>query len=193
VTQETKTLGTDTFVTQWSYNAADMPLTMTYPNDNTGALGETVRSGYRPQGSLDTLCAWVSGACSAYYVSNQIFDAAGRIRHQALALSGSDQLTRDYYYNTWTTVPGGALSRLLGQKHLSGVTTDLQNLYYSYDEVGNVETIRDVQNSNQHQCFTYDDLNRLLTAKTGANTACTGGPGRGRTTRATPTAPVRDG
>ncbi|GAB4580386.1 MAG: hypothetical protein Fur0022_31270 [Anaerolineales bacterium] len=40
VTQETKTItGSGTFVTQWSYNSADMLHTMTYPANNASALG----------------------------------------------------------------------------------------------------------------------------------------------------------
>lgn len=43
---------------------------------------------------------------------------------------------------------------------------DLQNLKYSYDLVGNIQTILDQNNSGQKQCFTYDDLNRLTNATT---------------------------
>jgi RHS repeat-associated protein len=179
VTQETKTIGTDAFVTQWSYNAADMPVTMTYPANNTGGAGEILRSTYLPQGSVDTLCVWNGTACATNFLSNSIYDEAGRLRHVDLAM-GSDKLTRDYYYNLWTSAPGGGqLGQILGQKVLGGVTTTIQNLFYTYDEVGNITVLRDVQNSNQYQCFTYDNLNRLLTAKTGANTSCTGSAGQG--------------
>ena len=60
-------------------------------------------------------------------------------------------------------------------------SSDLQNLTYTYDEVGNVKTILDVINSSQKQCFTYDDLNRLTKATTyqDATQGCTAQIGNG--------------
>jgi YD repeat-containing protein len=50
---------------------------------------------------------------------------------------------------------------------LTGLTTDgdLQVLAYAYDPVGNVLAVVDAINSNQAQTFSYDALNRLLTAQ----------------------------
>jgi YD repeat-containing protein len=50
----------------------------------------------------------------------------------------------------------------------TGVNGALQNLAYGYDNVGNVMAITDTVNSNQVQSFTYDALDRLLTAGTNA-------------------------
>jgi hypothetical protein len=55
---------------------------------------------------------------------------------------------------------------------VSGSTTNRQDLTYAYDAVDNVKSIVDGNNSNQRQCFTYDDRNRLDHAYTG-----TGGTG----------------
>ncbi|MBU0493171.1 MAG: hypothetical protein KKA73_26860, partial [Chloroflexi bacterium] len=48
----------------------------------------------------------------------------------------------------------------------SATPTDLQNLAYTYDAVGNVKTIQDynVTGGMQTQTFNYDALNRLSTA-----------------------------
>ncbi len=50
----------------------------------------------------------------------------------------------------------------------SETASTLQELAYGYDDAGNVLEITDTVNSGQAQTFTYDDLNRLLTAETDA-------------------------
>ncbi len=55
---------------------------------------------------------------------------------------------------------------------VSPSATNRQNLSYAYDAVDNVKSIVDGNNSNQRQCFHYDDRNRLDHAYTG-----TGGTG----------------
>jgi RHS repeat-associated protein len=44
--------------------------------------------------------------------------------------------------------------------------TTLQNLSYTYDNVGNITGITDGTNQNQKQCFNYDELDRLVVATT---------------------------
>ena len=55
-----------------------------------------------------------------------------------------------------------------------------RNNIYTYDDNGNVESIREVRNSNQYQCFTYDQIDRLLTAYTDNTAACNGHTARGQ-------------
>jgi YD repeat-containing protein len=50
----------------------------------------------------------------------------------------------------------------------TGKGTLLQNLAYAYDPVGNVKAITDTVNSGQVITFTYDALDRLVSAKTTA-------------------------
>jgi RHS repeat-associated protein len=80
--------------------------------------------------------------------------------------TGSNGLTRQYDYdaNTMrlTTLRAGVASPY----------TNLQNLSYTYDAVGNVTSIVDGMNSSQRQCFGYDALDRLTNAFTG-NAGCT--------------------
>ena len=55
---------------------------------------------------------------------------------------------------------------------VSSPYTNLQNLSYTYDAVGNVASIVDGVNSSQRQCFGFDALDRLTNAFTG-NSDCT--------------------
>jgi RHS repeat-associated protein len=58
--------------------------------------------------------------------------------------------------------------------------TSLQNLTYTYDNNGNVLTILDTVNSSQKQCYGYDALNRLTSAKVGLNdSTCSSSVGNG--------------
>ena len=45
---------------------------------------------------------------------------------------------------------------------------------YTYDDNGNITSIREIRNSNQYQCFSYDQIDRLLTAYTDNTSACNG-------------------
>ena len=53
------------------------------------------------------------------------------------------------------------------------ITRDRAN-NYTYDDNGNITSIREIRNSNQYQCFTYDQIDRLLTAYTDNTSACNG-------------------
>ena len=55
---------------------------------------------------------------------------------------------------------------------VSSPYTNLQNLSYTYDAVGNVASIVDGVNSSQRQCFGFDALDRLTNDFTG-NSDCT--------------------
>jgi RHS repeat-associated protein len=158
MTQETKTIGSDIFVTQWGYNSADLVLWMKYPLNNTGGVGEQVNYTYLPQMLLDT----VSGTST--YVYNTDYDAAGRVTVRELG--ASSLIDNHYTYYDWTAVNGqGRLSTIISHKS----TPDLQNLAYTYDANGDVLTIRDYMdktgNNPQTQTFTYDALDRLTSAK----------------------------
>ncbi len=103
------------------------------------------------------------------YIGASAYDAAGRLDARTL---GTSSLYLDYVYNPWTT-QGGRLQQI--KAGISGNPTSLQDLRYTYDAVGNVLTIQDYKAGNpQTQTFTYDSLDRLLTA--GA-TGGTGGNG----------------
>lgn len=169
-----------TFVTQWSYNSADLPETMTYPADNTGALGETVSYTYLPQGSLKAL---FSNTYSTYYVQNVTYDAAGRMDVRSLGantLVENPALITHYDYFDWDLANGqGRLKSI--QTGTPANPTLFQDLrYYSgasgsptpaYNAVGDLLNIYDYKLGNpQTQAFTYDTLDRLVSAQASGGT-----------------------
>ncbi len=156
VTSETKTVtGQGSFRTQWAYNSADLLVTMQYPADNTGALGEVVTSAYQTQMTLDTLTSSASGT-----LTDMAYDAAGRVRQRLL---GGQGLAMNYVYYLWESANGQ------GRLHTLTSTGGgaLQNLSYTYDAVGNVQSILDASSwmGSQTLSFGYDDLDRLTSAQ----------------------------
>jgi len=157
--QELKTINPHAaFTTSWTYNSADMPVTMTYPSL------EVVNFTYLSQGTIASVIG------DATYLASAAYDAAGRVEGMTLG-SGGNVLTLDYTYFAWQTQNG--LGRLAEIK-LTYNTTTLQNLYYGqnittpgYDAAGNVTRIENRWDtpSAQIQTFTYDFLNRLKTAE----------------------------
>lgn len=166
VIKETKTIGTEVYATSYGYDAADRVRTMQYPLDN-----EIVTTTYNAQGLPATLAGTVP------YVQSASYDAAGR---PLVRILGSNLISTEAVYYAWNAVNGqGRLQQLKGS--LVTPPTPLQDLSYTYDAGGNVNSIVDAANSGQRQCFGYDALNRLTTAFTG-NAACAtyeGGVGAG--------------
>jgi RHS repeat-associated protein len=159
VITETKAISnTGTFVTGWGYNSAGLASWMKYPGGNSG---EKVAFSYHSQMSLNRI---YSQDNSTYYLQATEYDAAGRISWRALGannLAENPKLTNAYSYYAWSS-QGGRLQSLKTYT----TTIILQDLSYTYDNMGNVLTILDAQNSNQKQCFTYDSLNRLTKGTT---------------------------
>ncbi|MBI4760292.1 MAG: hypothetical protein HY780_03655 [Chloroflexi bacterium] len=136
VTKETKVISGSSFVTEWTYNSADLPATMTYPG------GEVVTTAYNSR----MLPISVTGADN--YVPSMTYDSASRPRTRALG-SG---LTQTYTYYPWNQ-QGGRLQTL--------ATGSLQNLTYAYDANGNILSIADTVNNETQTFTTYDALDRL--------------------------------
>jgi hypothetical protein len=142
---------------------------MAYSAGNGGTTSEQVNYSYHPQMALKD----VLGDFSYAYVQNLSYDAAGRlVQRQSGAVSGYVAVAQ-YAYYSWGN-QGGRLQQIT-----AGVPADLtslQDLQYTYDWIGNVETIEDHKVINpqtllpQTQTFSYDALYRL----TGA--IATGGP-----------------
>jgi YD repeat-containing protein len=163
VTQETKTnSGSSTFFTQWGYNSADLVSSMTYPGGNGGQAGEVVNYTYYKQMAVDT----VIGTSNYAYVYDTQYEAEGRVDYRTLDPADGTQIKQDFVYNAWTT-DGGRLSQILSR--LTTDTDSLQDLRYTYNDAGNVLTIKDYKDMTgsdpQTQTFTYDGLNRLASAR----------------------------
>jgi YD repeat-containing protein len=156
-TKETKVIngtGGGTFVTQWNYDALDRVTWIKYPGGTGGQVGKQVNYTYTGRGPVNS----VSG--SSVYVSSTNYDAPGRVKLRTL---GNGRLT-NYVYYPWTTANG--LGRVQYIKTgTSSSATSLQYMSYTYDAVGNVLTIKDYKaGGTQTQSFSYDALDRLLTA-----------------------------
>jgi len=139
---ESKTInGHSAFITEWTYNSADLPSTMTYPDE------EVVTYEYNDRMLLE----YVSGADT--YVYNLDYDSAGRMITRELGNS----LTQTFGYYDWdehvnNVGQGGRLETL--------ATESLQNLSYVYDSIGNVSQITNSL-ANETSTYEYDSLNRL--------------------------------
>jgi RHS repeat-associated protein len=163
MTKETKVIngaGGGTFVTQWTaYDAMDRVRSMVYPD------GEGVTFTYTAQGPIKT----VYGS-STYYVGETLYSALGQATDRYLG-STAGVIRQKFTY------PASANFRLTAlQSGVSPTYTNLQNIGYSYDAVGNVASIVDVANSSQRQCYSYDALHRLTRGFTTGATTCNNNP-----------------
>jgi RHS repeat-associated protein len=153
VSSETKVVsgaGGGTFVTQWTaYDAMDRVRTMQYPD------GEVVTLSYTSQGPLKG----VSG--TSVYVGDTLYNALGQATDRYLG-STTGQIRQKYTY------PANENFRLTAlQSGVSPNYNTLQNVSYSYDDQDNVLTVVDAAafGGSQTQTFSYDALNRLLSAQ----------------------------
>jgi RHS repeat-associated protein len=135
MTKETKVISGTSFDTEWTYNLADLPVTMKYPD------GEIVTTQY----NNNLLPTSVSGAGN--YVPSMTYDIAGRLLTRALG----NGLNQTYAYYPWNQ-QGGRLHTL--------TTGALQNLTYQYDSVGNITQIADSV-AGETSVYDYDALDRL--------------------------------
>ncbi|KAF0111916.1 MAG: hypothetical protein FD147_430 [Chloroflexi bacterium] len=150
---EVKVISGSSFTSSWTYNSADQPVTMTYPD------GEMLTYAYNSQGALNAL----SNNQSFTYLASTQYDEAGRITQ--MNLGSGNLLRKTFTYYGWTTsVNGGKLNNMT-VTNSSNAT--LQNLGYSYDSRGNITQITDGVNS-ESSAFSYDSLSRL-TAMTVTN------------------------
>ena len=157
LTKETKTVngtGGGTFVTQWnSYDAMDRVRNMVYPD------GENVGFTYTSQGPLKTV------AGSSTYVGDTLYNALGQVTDRYLG-STAGVIRQQFTYTSGENFRLAAL-----RSGVSPTYNNLQNATYSYDDQSNVRSVVDAAaaGGSQTQSFTYDGMNRLLTA------AATGG------------------
>ncbi len=157
---EEKKIITDggTFLTQWTYFSNDQVESITYPGNASGGAGEVVNYTYLPQGTLDTV-----KNSAIDYVSDTKYDEASRIVERIF----NNSLESNFSYYPWTT-QGGRLNTLKSGTSDPNIPipSNLQNLTYTYDSIGNITKIVDnVLNSGlQTQTFGYDSASRLTSA-----------------------------
>ena len=165
VTQESKAIngtGGGTFVTQWGYDSADRPVWMKYPGGSASQIGEQVHYAYTTQGLLNT----VRSNGSTYYVGKTQYNERGQVTERWLG-STTGVVKQLYAY---TAAENFRLVTLKAGN--ASPYTNLQNISYTYDDVGNVLTIADAAayGGSQAQSFSYDTLDRLSTAQASGST-----------------------
>lgn len=148
-----------TFVTQWSYNQADLLVSMVYPGGDNGSLGEQIDYTYHPQLTINT----ISGLPQYLHhdiLQSTTYDAANRTVQRVL---GENALRTSYAYYPWNTADNGGLLQQILTQTSGGTPTTYQDLRYTeYDRSGNIHTIQDyVTGAPQIQSFEYDNLDRL--------------------------------
>jgi RHS repeat-associated protein len=164
----------------------------TYHYDRRGLLREEVFSiegdpfvqsyGYDADGNRTTL-SYPSGR-----IANYTFDFVGRPMGVTGSMSGSPTpyVTSASYlpFGPMTSLTfgnGTAETRTFDQKYsaataqLSTASSLLANYTYAADGAGNITQINDLTDSGYNRTFGYDDVNRLVTANSGASLWGTGG------------------
>ncbi len=157
--REDKTIGTETFTTQWAYTEGDLLSQMVYPAVSGAA--ESLYYDYHPQGTMASVGSLFSTHITLSY------DEAGRAANRTYYTSGSGLQTHYTYYAWNATVnnePQGGRLRTAQ----TGTTADPDSLLsfeYRYDANGNVLSIEDLLYAPaQVQSFSYDALDRLTAA-----------------------------
>jgi len=144
-TKSTKTIYGSSYTVQREYDTLDRLTALTYP-DNT-----KLNYQYSNQGVNKITNANTSKVC----LKSVSYNAQGQITN----LEYGNGVTTAYTYDTNTI-------RLKELKTETSGGESLQNLSYSFDNIGNVKQINDSVYSNT-QSFEYDSLNRLTSAQGG--------------------------
>ncbi|MBO9661427.1 RHS repeat-associated core domain-containing protein [Dokdonella sp.] len=161
------TLDGKSYTERWTYDSLGRPFQHLFKaSDLSGETGE--RSVYSDGGSPGITPGYLSQMRSAYPLSDGRFlayrqiesmNARGQVEKE-LGAAGSEY-TQEREFEPAT----GRLKRLLAQSPTAGI---LQDLRYTYDKIGNVTSRIDNNGSRLAvETFSYDALQRLLTASVG--------------------------
>jgi RHS repeat-associated protein len=135
-----------------TYNALNGVTTETFPD--LDGVGYT----YDEAGWLSAVSGYIDGpSCFPKCIK---YNARGQ--KDEIDYNNGVKTTFDYFDNT---SPTDFTNFALKTRFTTGPSGDLQNLSYTYDEVGNVLTVDDgIVNGTAGRTFGYDDLNRLTSA-----------------------------
>ena len=149
--QESKIIGGITYLTAYDYDRQGNQVSITNPDNSQ------VKNVYNSAGLLDQTQRKESTDAAFINVVNN-FDYSP-LQQVALQTNANGSITTNTYDSTKlyrltnkiTTVAGGSRA---------------QDLSYTYDAVGNITQLQDNSNTNSKKtvAYTYDDLNRLLSA-----------------------------
>jgi RHS repeat-associated protein len=139
---------TQGYTTHWTYNNADQPLTMKYPDN------EVVNITYNSQMQLNSLIG------TDTYVQSSSYDSASRLTSRALG----NTLTQKFHYYDWNTQGGGLEAIVTGSgtwdDQALTFTNMIQKQTYTHDPVGNITQMTNVP-ASETNTYGYDALNRL--------------------------------
>jgi len=130
------------------YDALDRLTKVIYPD------GTAVTYKYNRQGGIDLVG---EGTDEDYFVQETRYDQYGHLRYVKY---GNNSATT-YTYDDYTL-------RLTHITTTDANGTTIQDLDYSFDNIGNIKTILDSIHESNTQYFNYDDINRLTSASSGA-------------------------
>jgi RHS repeat-associated protein len=142
----------------WDDGALD---DLTYPLVPGAGSRETVTTTYNGLGQPHDL---IGGQT---YVAAALWTAQGQPSYFTLG-DGTINRSWSYFRDTLRVNQYKAGTSQLG----GGTASNLMLLAYQYDDSGNITRIKDNRNSDQYECYGYDDNNRLTDAFTG-NSSCT--------------------
>ena len=150
---EAQTRGTVALTTGYTYDTAGRLAQLTYPS------GVTASYVHDAAGRVITVNAHMPGATSSVALASGIdYLPFGPLDTISFANGSTESRSFDLDYR-------------IGETVTTGVTT-AQDLSYAYDDGDNVSSITDNVNSANSQIYTYDAMDRLLTA-TGTGTSLT--------------------
>lgn len=153
LTRDTKTMSATAYPTDYTYDWQGNQLTITNPDSSI------VKYVYNPAGQLEQVQR-KEAADGAFtnVVTNFDYGSAGGVVSQVDANG----------VTTTNTYDAAELYRLRRKLTVTSGGTKLQDTTYTYDAVGNISRIVDASQTNSAKTvdYTYDALNRLLTAVT---------------------------
>jgi RHS repeat-associated protein len=139
-TRTVKTVDSVDYTTDSTYDALGRTASVTYPDPGR----ETVSYSYDTGGNLSAV-----GSYATYTSYNALGQAGG------IAFGNGASTSYQYY----------PLNSRLYSITTNSQGQGRQNLSYTYDNAGNVQTITDLLDSTRTQSFVYDDLNRISLAQ----------------------------
>lgn len=149
--KETKNIFGMNYVTQYSYDFQDNPLTIIHPDNST------IHYVYDGTGLLDTVSWSGSGVSNQNLININSYSPVRQVTNTIYAngvqTTNSYAHTKQYRLVDRQTQKGGVM---------------IQDLSYTYDPVGNIIKIIDDSDTNAAKTinYTYDDLHRLSSAST---------------------------
>ncbi|MGW5276264.1 RHS repeat-associated core domain-containing protein [Streptomyces sp. NPDC004044] len=144
------------YTTAAGYDAAGHPTTVGYPAAG-GLPAETVTTSFDAFGMPDKVSSSL-----ATYVDATDFDSVGRLAARTFGTTAGTTTTARRTYTYEDATGTGWLKNVATTTSTKGI---VQNDEYERDAGGQITDLTD-KITSQHQCYTYDELNRLSRAWT---------------------------